>query len=141
MKYFAILLALVLQITCGDAGSEIIETGVDGLPINYSYVVQFTCFCSTEYIGPHYIKIENGMITDYDHRGPRLFHAITEETKATLALPQLLDRVAELVAQNPFEQTIEYHPDYNFVSKAYFDLDRRIADEEWGYEIWDFEAL
>ncbi len=137
MKYLVLICALLFLGSC----DNLVSIGGDGLPLKYSYVVSINCFCGNT--GPHYLEISNGIIVDYEYRGPilGLTHTISDEEKESLALPRLLERVSSIIAEDPHMKTIKYHPIYKFASDVYFDINENIADEEWGYVISEFREL
>lgn len=137
MRYLLFALTLASVIGCS---SEPTMIGPDNLPTKYSYVVTIPCFCTPTYVGPHRLEITGGAITSYEHIGDNDGEELDQATINSLALTALQKRAIDIINDGPHMQTVEYDPTYNFISKAYFDIDKRIADEEWGFEITEFEA-
>lgn len=136
-KILIIIFALGLGFFgCSDSSESVPIPSELDLPNKYSYELTISCFCLTSYVGPHKITVENEVIVDYE----LLSDEETDENIdiAQFSIPSLVERVNEFIAQDPVTQNIELHPDYNFPVKTYFDVDERLADEEWGYEIKNF---
>lgn len=117
--------------------TEVSEIGEDGLPLKYSYTLTMSCFCTSSYIGPHQISMEEGVIKDYSFLGEG--KPLEKEEYENFSMTKLQEDALEIIANGPVSQMVERHPEFNFISKAYFDIDERIADEEWGFTITDFK--
>lgn len=131
--YIAVL--ILAFFSCGDDSLIIVPQGE--LPFHYRYEITLNCYCAVE---PHEIEIKDGVIGIFDNELITPNNPLLPEQE-WLALPNLLERVAAIRADNPFSETVELHPIYGFVQSCYFDIDELIADEEWGYTITNFEAL
>ncbi len=138
-RIFLFLTIILTWSSCGDDFESIPFSGNLMLPTEYSYELQISCFCIINYVGPHKIRIKNNVIVDYElvsgeEQDPQL--DLTQFTIDALA-----KRVDELLAQDPVSKDIELHPDYDFPMSVYIDVDERIADEEFGYQITNFKVI
>ena len=138
-KILLSVLIIAIGFGCSDNFEPIVSSGNLILPTEYSYELTISCFCTSSYRGPHKIRIKNNMIIDYELISD-------EENNEELDIKQftidaLVQRVDELTAQDPVIKDIQVHPDYDFPVSVYIDVDERIADEEWGYEIKNFKVL
>ncbi len=143
MKIKALLsIFLILTLlSCSDDFEPIPFSGNLDLPTEYTYELMITCYCTQNYVGPHKLHIKGDEIVSYkiDLDGGAVLDDQTDIRQFTI--DALADRVDEILARDPFSQDVEVHPDYNFPVSVYFDIDQRIADEEWGYEITNFKVL
>lgn len=133
---FVLFTLVFLGLGCSDGFEPIPFSSELELPSKYNYELTISCFCLTTYVGPHKIFVENETIVDYQLLSDDEIDENIDLTQFTIA--SLVDRVNEFITQDPITQDIEVHPKYGFPLKVYFDVDERIADEEWGYEISNF---
>ncbi len=97
---------------------------------NYSYSLRVNCFCTTERVGPHLIKVVNSKIVSVNGQ------PYNPEVTGTLpTVTELFEIIKLKLSQKPYQQNIEYHPELGYPTSVYFDMDQRIADEETGYII------
>lgn len=95
---------------------------------NYSYSLRVNCFCTTERVGPHLIKVINSKIVSVNGQ------PYNPEVTGTLpTVTELFEIIKLKLAQKPFQQNIKYDPILGYPTEIYFDMDQRIADEEVGF--------
>ena len=136
--FSALIIVTFSLFPCGDSNNEnIFSLDFSG---TYSYSVIISCFCTSDYVGPNAIKIEDGIVTKYNGQDISASDS-NYNLVQSLGLDDLILQAEKIIDQNPVRKTIEYHPIYGFISECFFDVDEQIADEEWGYTITDFEVL
>lgn len=135
------LLLIMIWSNCSDNFEPIPFIGNLDLPTEYSYELMITCYCTQHYVGPHKLHIKGDEIVNYEIEldGGAVFDDQTDLKQFTI--DALAERVDEILAKDPFTQEVKVHPDYNFPVSVYLDIDQRIADEEWGYEITNFKVI
>jgi hypothetical protein len=97
---------------------------------NYTYSLRINCFCVTERVGPHMIKVVNNKITTVNGQ------PYNPDVTGTLpTVTELFEIIKLKLAQKPYQQNIKYDPVLGYPTEVHFDMDQRIADEEVGYII------
>ena len=97
---------------------------------NYSYTLRVNCYCTTDRVGPHLIKVVNNKILSVNGQ------TYNPETTGTLpTVSELFEIIKLKLSQKPFQEAIVYDPLLGYPSSVYFDMDERIADEETGFII------
>jgi hypothetical protein len=97
---------------------------------NYSYTLWVNCYCPTERVGPHLIKVINNKIVTVNGQpyNPQV-------TGPLPTITELFEIIRLKLSQKPYQQKIAYHPELGYPNNVYVDMDQRIADEEIGYII------
>ena len=135
----SVLFILTLS-SCSDEFDPIPFSSNLDLPTEYTYELRISCYCFPSYVGPHRLHVKGDEIIGYELAVDDV--EIDDQVDLEqFTIDALSKRVDEILEQDPFSQDVEVHPDYNFPVSVYIDIDERIADEEWGYEISDFEVI
>jgi len=67
--------------------------------------------------------------------------SIWEYDYYSFSVDNLFEEINSRMSQNPADVVIDYDENYGFPTKASFDMDLMIVDEEIGYYISDFKPL
>lgn len=102
---------------------------------NYSFSLKRTCFCPTEYVGPHQIVVKNGKISTVNGAP----YNKAERYGVLYTIPELLQVIKEHIDRKPAKQTLNFNPTYGYPTSVFFDFSEMMADEEIGYVITDFK--
>ena len=139
MRYILLSLVLLFSASCSDEFTPIDFEKDVNLPEEYTYEISTSCFCPIEYIGPHFLHIRGSQIVDYE----LLADGMLQDSAfiSTLTIEAITTRVNSILDQDPVVSNVETHPIYGFPVSAYFDISEMIADEEWGFDITNFEVI
>lgn len=107
---------------------------------DYRFRFQWNCFCA--FRGPVQITVRAGKIDAIQSLADRDGGAVPREQFERY---KTIDQLFELIAQAYEKRAVSIRATYDetrgFPQSAYIDYDRRIADEEMGFEVKDFEPL
>jgi len=136
--FFISLLTVFSVASCSDDNDQgIFQENFAG---SYSYTVMISCYCSSDYVGPNAIVLEDGVVTKLNGHDVEIGQS-DYDLAQSLGLDDLTLRAETIIDNEPFEMSVEYHPTYGFIDDCYFDIDENWIDEEWGYTITDFKVL
>ena len=108
-------------------------------PADYGYVVASTCFCAQDAAGPVRVEV----------RGRQTFSSTYVSSGAPASpkyfssrdtVDDLFDTIHRALEDAPDEVRVTYHRELGYPVEAYFDFDRRTADEEQGFTVREFRA-
>ena len=134
------IMIISLLFACSDKFDPIPFSGNLDLPTEYTYELTIACYCTQNYVGPHRIHIKDDELIDYEIDVDGVMLDDQTDLKQ-FTIDALVERVDDILARDPYSQEIKMHPDHNFPISVYFDIDQRVADEEWGYEITNFKVV
>jgi hypothetical protein len=98
-------------------------------PDCYNMTVEKICFCAPAYRGPHNISVVHNKIQNTSEFATQmvtvkdLFHLVNENC------------VKNCPQSGAASCTVQFDPEYGFVSYLYVDPTLRIKDEEFGYNV------
>jgi hypothetical protein len=111
--------------------------------VSYSYKLTRRCFCIPEYGGPFLIEATPHSVTKV-----RRIETGTEHDTVVVTVDIQSFSIDSLIADarvnldsKPASANIRYHLAYGFPEHVYIDFSLTIVDEEYGWEITDFEAI
>ena len=119
---------------------------------SYEMNLSRSCNCMN-YIPYHIVVKDNEVISieviyysDEDQKYREEMEAsygesIWEYDYYSFSVDDLFEEINNRMSQNPADVVIEYDENYGFPTKASFDMDLMIVDEEIGYYISDFKPL
>lgn len=102
---------------------------------SYEFLFRINCFCGPETTGPHRIEVRSDTI--YAVNGAPFNPA--KNYIRLMTIPDLFRFIRESDGRNPFRKSVLYDSVYGFPKSLYYDFDERIADEEIGYIITEFQ--
>ena len=107
-----------------------IAAGVD----DYAMTLQRSCFCPVpDYTGPFAVAVEEGELASVMLEGAAV------DVERGMTVEALFDLVSDAYARDAVRIDVEYDAEYGFPSSVSIDYDERIADEETGYTVTDFQ--
>lgn len=136
---------------CGSSGSTEASDRSSSLEANrkkwegagiahYQFVFNWSCFCITDYVRPVRITVRGGKIEQitYADDGQAVPADRYEDYRT---IDQLFDFLDEPRARSAARLDAEYNPKYGYPLNAYVDYDERMADEEKGFLITEFDVI
>jgi len=140
INYLLLSILMLLSISCSKSdnidqlkGFELWES----FNINdYNMTQTISCFCFPyEFTQPKDIEVENNLIISIDGKNP-------DETigyNSFMTINKLFDFIESKLNDQPEFYEIEYNEEYGYPETLYFDMSKMIADEEIGYNIFNFK--
>jgi hypothetical protein len=104
--------------------------------VSYEFTLTINCFCPSERVGPHVIKVVNDQIVSVNN-----LPYDPGTTGELMTIDQLFSFVERSIKSNPYTKSIEYNSTYGYPQSVYFDFYQSMADEEIGYKITDFKEI
>ncbi len=104
---------------------------------SYSYDLQVSCFCLTEFVRPVNIVVENGEVASvtYTDDGTAADAGIFERHSTVEAL---FERLEEAQAQNPATFDVTFDEQYGVPQTVNIDISEQMADEEIRFTVSNF---
>ena len=140
INYLLLSILMLLSISCSKSdnidqlkGFELWES----LNINHYTMTQtISCFCFPyEFTQPKDIEVENNLIISIDGKNPKE----TIGYNSFMTINKLFDFIESKLNDQPEFYEIEYNEEYGYPETLYFDMSKMIADEEIGYNIFNFK--
>ena len=140
INYLLLSILMLLSISCSKSdnidqlkGFELWES----LNINdYNMTQTISCFCFPyEFTQPKDIEVENNLIISIDGKNPKE----TIGYNSFMTINKLFDFIESKLNDQPEFYEIEYNEEYGYPETLYFDMSKMIADEEIGYNIFNFK--
>jgi hypothetical protein len=140
MKYYVFIIVLSI-LSCTKSGDydelSTNQSKWNGFDIvNYEFSLRINCFCPSERVGPHLIKVVNDTIVSVNN----LPYDISK-TGELMTINQLFSYLKVSLEKNPYKETIEYNSGFGYPQNIYFDFIQTAADEEIGFQISDFKEI
>ncbi len=140
--YFFVFFFLIINCSEGES-PEIIssyeankEKWENASILDYSFVLQISCYCTEEYTSPKTVSVRDGSIVTVNDL------AYSEEMHwGIFSINDLFKEIEKASKQNVAVLETTFDSFYGFPTKLYIDRDERIADEEMGYTISNFKPL
>lgn len=106
---------------------------------NYSYIVSRSFYGPPNSWKPVKVYVEGGKITNVRFVDRRFM--VKPEMDQYMTLTEMFDYAWDHYKNNVAQLDISYSTEYGFIDNIYVDEDLRIADEEMGIKITDFEVM
>ncbi|MFT7338195.1 MAG: hypothetical protein ACI92B_001525 [Marinobacter maritimus] len=146
----AVLLGLVLAgcgtVVSGASAKNTLETldqaqalWSDKGVVNYQVTVQQTCFCPADLRQPMRVTVDDGKLVDV--RG--LEQPIQDESRldaSRLTIAGLFAFIEQSEQREVHKLNVDYDPRFGFPRRIDYDGHEMIADDEYQYELSDFQA-
>ena len=140
---FAALLAPLSAAGCSDAAGPSFEHELAavrwqeaGLE-DYSFVYDQLCYCP--YTGPYRVTVEGGEVTAIAPLpGSSSIGGLELDYFPTI--DELLDRLSVVAEQDPVKFEVTYDEELGYPTSADVDISEQIVDEEFSFEVREFEA-
>jgi len=101
---------------------------------DYEVDESLNCFCMIS--GKHHLVIvDEQLVSATNNQG----QAVTNPGQYFKTVDQLFKYIEESLSRNPDKVTITYDNTYGYPTSVYFDFDEKIADEEMGFELSNFQ--
>lgn len=101
---------------------------------DYEVDESLNCFCVIA--GKHQLLVvDNHVVSATNSQG----EAVANPTQYFKTVDQLFQFIEESLKKNPARADITYDSTYGYPKSIYIDFDERMADEEMGYELSNFE--
>lgn len=104
--------------------------------VNYEFTLTINCFCPSERVGPHIIKVVDDQIVSVNN-----LPYDPGTTGELMTIDELFTFVATSIHSNPYKKTLEYNSTFGYPQAVWFDFNKTIADEEIGYQITGFKVI
>jgi len=104
--------------------------------VNYEFTLRISCYCTTERIGPHLIKVTDGKIVSVNNQPYD-----PTKTGTLMTIDELIAYIKTSVDKNPYMKKIEYNANFGYPEHVYFDFVKEIADEEIGFDITNYKEI
>lgn len=109
------------------------ETGLE----DYSFVYDQLCFCP--YTGPYRVTVEGGLVTAIAPMpGSNSVGGLELDYFPTV--DDLLDRLRDAAERDPVRFEVTYDADLGYPTSADVDISEQIVDEEYSFEVREFET-
>jgi hypothetical protein len=111
--------------------------------ISYSYKLTRGCFCTPDYVGPFLVEATPHVVNKvYRIEGG----ADPDTVEVTVdiqsfSIDSLIAETREKLDRKNASASVRYHLAYGFPEFVYIDFNLAMADEEYQWEITDFEAI
>lgn len=106
---------------------------------DYSFTLQRSCFCTPDVTRPVNISIENGKLVDASYADTAEPLSDTAQQINQLKVNDLFKQIGEALDSNAERVDVTYDKQYGFPTSVYIDRDSRLADEEVGFNISNFQ--
>jgi hypothetical protein len=106
----------------------------------FTYKLQRLCECIPEYTGPFLVRAVPQGVLEVRRVRPSDTILVTEGVQS-YSIDSLIAEGGRELARKHASSMIRYHDVYGFPEYVYIDFVRRIADEEYTFEITDFVAV
>ncbi|WP_417513190.1 DUF6174 domain-containing protein [Marinobacter sp.] len=107
--------------------------------VNYQVTVQQTCFCPADLSQPMRVTVVGGKLVDV--KG--LEQPIQDESQldaSRLTIAGLFEFIEQSEQRKVHKLNVDYDPHYGFPRRIDYDGHEMIADDEYQYELSDFQA-
>ena len=141
INYLLLSILILFSISCSKSDDNINQLKGfelwESLNINHYNMTQtISCFCFPyEFTQPKDIEVENNLIISIDGKNP----TETIGYSSFMTINELFDFIESKLNDQPEFYEIEYNEEYGYPETLYFDMSKMIADEEIGYNIFNFK--
>lgn len=97
--------------------------------MTYDMLLERSCFCTPESLGPFGVRVENGRVAFAVADGQ------TVPTDRVLSIEDLFDLLETAYREEAHLVAVEYDPVFGFPSEVYIDYDENMSNEEIGYTV------
>jgi hypothetical protein len=105
----------------------------------YHYEFRFLCgFCPEDFGHRRRITVEGGVITEV---ADLIVGAEVPVDERSSTIPRLFQDIADVIAANPYQMSVTYHPTLGYPTAFLVDLRRSVQEDEFGYEAENMVVL
>lgn len=105
----------------------------------YHYEFRYLCgFCPDDFGHRRRIKVEAGVITQV---ADLTAGALVQVDERSSTIRRLFQDIADVIATNPYQMSVTYHPTYGYPTGFLVDLRRSVQEDEFGYEAENLVVL
>jgi hypothetical protein len=105
----------------------------------YYYEFRFLCgYCPADFGHRRRIKVEGGVITEVADLIAGAEVPVDERSSTIL---RLFQDIADVIAANPYQMSVTYHPTLGYPTSFLVDLRRSVQEDEFGYEAQNMVVL